>query len=148
MSKIRSTESMSFADVKQLLTPESVLLLLYWAAFQQQQHQNLEAGDSGLVKFPSALIFSFQLIPLTSLPLIKWWIQPKRPLLVWSLSSWLAQDLLAGKASLHFVFYKQNWCYVNWLLSMPLSGVFKTKYTRETYPLRLHILSTERGKQW
>lgn len=62
---------MSFADVKQLLTPESVLLLLYWAAFQQQQHQNLEAGDSGLVKFPSALIFSFQLIPLTSLPLIK-----------------------------------------------------------------------------
>lgn len=62
---------MSFADVKQLLTPECVLLLLYRAVFQQQQHQNLEAGDSGLVKLPSALIFRFQLILLTSLPFVK-----------------------------------------------------------------------------
>lgn len=62
---------MSFTDVKQLLTPKSVLLLLYRAAFQQQQHQNPEAGDSGLVKLPSALIFSFQLLLLTSLPFVK-----------------------------------------------------------------------------
>lgn len=29
------------AHVKRLLTPESVLLLLYWAAFQQQQRLEL-----------------------------------------------------------------------------------------------------------
>lgn len=67
---MRYTEGMSFAYTKPLLTP-MCLMPLNWAVIQQQQLLDLVVGDSGLVGLPSALIFSFQLILLTSLPFVK-----------------------------------------------------------------------------